>query len=150
VLFVSQADVRAPRVVIGTIGGDSHVVGVKILGDILSRAGYQVTNLGAMAPAEDFIKAAIETDARIILVSSLSGNAEFYCRDLRGMCEEAGLENTLLYVGGNISIGHLPWPDVEKRFIDLRFNRAFPPQTKGNVLLAALRDDLGVEAPDPC
>lgn len=129
-------------VVIGTIGGDSHVVGVKILAEILREGKYQVTNLGAMVPPEEFIKAAIETDARVILVSSLSGNAEYYCRDFRGMCDEAGLEGILLYVGGNITIGHLPWSEVEKRFMDMGFDRAFPPQTKGEPVLSALREDL--------
>jgi methylaspartate mutase sigma subunit len=129
-------------VVIGTIGGDSHVVGVKILAEILREAKYQVTNLGAMVPPEDFIKAAIETNAHVILVSSLSGNAEFYCRDFRGMCDEAGLEGILLYVGGNITIGHLPWLEVEKRFVGMGFDRAFPPQTKRELVLSALQEDL--------
>lgn len=129
-------------IVIGTIGGDSHVVGVKLLGEMLQSAGYAVTNLGAMVPPPDFVKAAIETDARIIMVSSLSGNAEYYCRGLRGMCEEAGLDKVILYVGGNIAVGHAPWEEVEKRFLDMGFNRAFPPQSKGPVVLNALATDL--------
>ena len=134
-----------PTLVIGTIGGDSHIVGVKILGDVLRRAGFRVANLGAMVPPEDFVKAAIETDAKAILVSSLSGNAEFYCRDMRAMCEEAGLGDIFLYVGGNITMGHMPWPDIEARFKKMRFNRAFPPQTKPDLVIAALCEDL---APD--
>lgn len=135
--------------VIGTIGGDSHVVGVKILGELLRNAGYQVTNLGAMVPPEDFVKAAIETDAKVLLVSSLSGNADYYCRDLRGMCDEAGLDGILLYLGGNIAVGHQAWPDVEKHFLALGFNRAFPPQTKAEPVLAALSEDLGRASQHP-
>jgi methylaspartate mutase sigma subunit len=131
-----------PMIVIGTIGGDSHVVGVKLLGELLRTAGYGVTNLGAMVPPADFVKAAIETNAQIIMVSSLSGNAEYYCRDLRGMCDEAGLDRVILYVGGNITVGHAQWKEVEKRFLDMGFNRAFPPQSKGPVVLDALAADL--------
>ena len=137
---MSQPD--KPMIVIGTIGGDSHVVGVKLLAEMLQGAGYAVANLGAMVPPADFVKAAIETNAQIIMVSSLSGNAEYYCRDLRGMCEEAGLDKVILYVGGNITVGHAPWEEVEKRFLDLGFNRAFPPQSKGPAILDALAADL--------
>ncbi len=133
---------RPGHLVIGSIGGDSHVVGVKILGEALRKAGFQVAILGAMVPPEDFIKAAIETDADAILVSSLSGNAEFYCRGMRSMCEEAGLPNMLLYVGGNISMGPLPWEEVEGTFKKLRFDRAFPPQTKPDVVIRLLTQDL--------
>ncbi len=133
---------RPPHLVIGCIGGDSHVVGVKILGETLSKVGFSVAILGAMVPPEDFVHAAIEVNADAILVSSLSGNAEFYCRGLRDMCDEAGLSDILLYVGGNISMGPVPWDEVEEIFRKLRFDRAFPPQSKPDLVIRLLNEDI--------
>ena len=137
-----DATTRKPHAVIGCIGGDSHVVGVKILGEMLRQAGFEVAILGAMVPPEDFVNAAVETNADAILVSSLSGNAEFYCRGLREMCEEAGLSDVLLYVGGNISMGPVPWEQIEEVFRKLRFDRAFPPQSKPDLVIRLLNEDI--------
>ena len=58
-------------VVIGVIGADVHAVGNKIIDHVLSKNGYNVVNIGVLSSQEDFINAAIETDAKAILVSSL-------------------------------------------------------------------------------
>ena len=67
----------------------------------LEEAGYKVVTLGALTPAEDFVKAAIETAADAILVSSLYGQGELDCRGFRELCIEAGLADILIYVSYN-------------------------------------------------
>ena len=57
--------------VTGVIGADTHIVGNRILSMALEKEGFNIVTLGALTPAEDFIKAAIETAADAILVSSL-------------------------------------------------------------------------------
>ena len=42
---------------------------------------------------------------------------------MREKCDEAGLENILLYVGGNIVIGKQPFDEVEKRFKEMGFDQ---------------------------
>jgi methylaspartate mutase S subunit len=49
-------------------------------------------------------------------VSSLYGQGELDCRGFRDLCIEAGLDDILLYVGGNLVVGKQPWDDVERRF----------------------------------
>jgi methylaspartate mutase sigma subunit len=133
----------APRTLVtGVIGADTHIVGNRILGMALERAGYKVVALGALTPAEEFIKAAIETDADAILVSSLYGQGELDCRGFRELCIEAGLDDILLYVGGNLVVGKRPWPEVERRFLGLGFDRAFPPGTRTDAVIAALGRDF--------
>lgn len=127
----------------GVIGADTHIVGNRILSMGLERAGYKVVSLGALTPAEEFIKAAIETRADAILVSSLYGQGELDCRGFRDLCVEAGLENILLYVGGNLVVGKQSWPDVERRFLGMGFDRAFPPNTRIDDVLDALAHDFG-------
>ena len=133
---------KTPVVVTGVIGSDTHIVGNRILSMALERAGYKVVALGALTPATEFIKAAIETDADAILVSSLYGQGELDCRGFRDLCIEAGLDAILLYVGGNLVVGKQAWPDVEKRFLDMGFDRAAPPGTRIETVLAWLAGDL--------
>ena len=57
--------------VIGVIGADVHAVGNKILYHAFTDAGFNVVNLGVMVSQEEFINAAIETNADAIVISSL-------------------------------------------------------------------------------
>ena len=128
--------------VIGVIGADVHAVGNQILYHAFTDASFNVINLGVMVSQEEFINAAIETNADAILVSSLYGQGELDCRGLREKCDEAGLEGILLYVGGNIVIGKQPFNEVEQRFKAMGFDRSFPPGTPPEVDIAALKEDL--------
>ena len=133
---------RQRTLVTGVIGADTHIVGNRILGMVLEKAGYKVVSLGALTPAEEFVKAAIETAADGIMVSSLYGQGELDCRGFRDLCIEAGLDDILLYVGGNLVVGKHPWPDVERRFIQMGFDRAFPPGVRTDVVIETLRADF--------
>lgn len=132
------------RLVIGVIGADVHAVGIRILDFAFREAGYEVTNLGVMVSQEEFIGAAVETGADAIIVSSLYGHGELDCRGLREKMDEAGLAGMLLYIGGNIVVGKQDFDDVEKRFKDMGFDRAFPPGTTPEEAIQWLDQDLGV------
>lgn len=129
--------------VLGVIGSDCHAVGNKILDYALTDAGYEVINIGVLSPQEDFINAAVETNADAILVSSLYGHGEIDCRGMREKCEEAGLKDILLYVGGNIVVGKQNWEDVYQRFKNMGFDRVFPPGTTVDTTIECLKEDLG-------
>jgi len=133
---------RNRTLITGVIGADTHIVGNRILSMALEKAGYQVVALGALTPADEFIKAAVETAADGIMVSSLYGQGELDCRGFRDMCIEAGLDGILLYVGGNLVVGKQDWLDVEARFIGMGFDRAFPPGIKTGQVLEALDKDF--------
>jgi len=132
--------------VTGVIGSDTHIVGNRILNGALEKAGYKVVALGALTPAEEFIKAAIETNADGIMVSSLYGMGEIDCRGFRDMCVEAGLGDVLLYVGGNLVVGKQDWPSVERCFLGMGFDRAFPPGTRPQEVTEALARDFAERA----
>lgn len=129
-------------IVIGVIGADVHAVGNKIIEYTLTNEGYNVVNVGVLSTQEDFINAAIESNAKIILVSSLYGQGEIDCRGLRDKCIESGLGDILLYVGGNIVVGKQDFAEVEKRFVEMGFSRVFPPGTPINVVLPTIKKDL--------
>jgi methylaspartate mutase sigma subunit len=139
---ISAASSPAHTIVTGVVGSDTHIVGNRILSMALEKAGYKVVALGALTPATDFIKAAIETAADAIMVSSLYGQGELDCRGFRDLCIEAGLEDILLYVGGNLVVGKQDWSSVERRFLDMGFDRAAPPGTRIETVLGWLAQDF--------
>jgi len=131
--------------VIGVIGADVHAVGNKILYHAFTEAGFEVVNLGVMVSQEEYIAAAIESNANAIVVSSLYGHGELDCRGMREKCQEAGLKDILLYVGGNIVVGKQPFDEVEQRFKEMGYDRVFGPGTAPEVTIAALKQDLQME-----
>jgi methylaspartate mutase sigma subunit len=108
----------------------------------LEKAGYKVVALGALTPAADFVRAALETRADAILVSSLYGQGELDCRGFRDLCVEAGLENILLYVGGNLVVGKRSWEETEKTYLAMGFDRAAPPGTRAEAVIEWLEHDF--------
>ncbi|GMQ61153.1 methylaspartate mutase subunit S [Vallitalea maricola] len=132
------------KIVLGVIGADVHAVGNKILAYAFENAGFKVINLGVMVSQEEYIKAAIETGADAILVSSLYGHGELDCRGLREKCKEAGIGNILLYVGGNLVVGKTPFEEVKQKFLHMGFNKVYPPGTLPDVSIKDLKEDLGV------
>lgn len=129
-------------IVIGVIGSDCHAVGNKILEKVFSEAGFNVVNLGVMVSQEEFINAAIETNAKAILVSSLYGQGELDCEGLRDKCTEKGLDEVILYVGGNLVIGKTDFKAVESKFLQMGYNRVFGPDIDLHKVVTLLQEDL--------
>ena len=132
-------------IVTGVIGADVHAVGNKILSFALEQAGFKVINLGVMVTQEEYIEAALETNADAILVSSLYGHGEIDCQGLREKCDEAGLKNIPLLAGGNLVVGKQDFAEVEKRFSAMGFTRVYPPGTAVETSIDDLNELLGLK-----
>jgi len=130
--------------VLGVIGADVHAVGNKILNYTFTKAGFNVVNLGVMVSQKEFVEAAIEADAAAIIVSSMYGHGEIDCKGLREKCDEAGLSDIVMYVGGNLVVGKQDFAQVEKTFLDMGFNRVYPPGSDPLVAIEHLRQDLNL------
>ena len=133
---------RSDTLVLGVIGADCHSVGNKVLDAFLTEAGFNVVNLGVMVSPDEFIDAAIESDAGAILVSSLYGHGELDCEGFRGRCIERGLDNIILYVGGALVVGKTDFSEVVKQFKAMGFDRVFPPTVELNEAARLLKEDL--------
>ncbi len=129
-------------VVIGVIGADVHAVGNKIIDHVLKEHGFNVINIGVLSSQEDFINAAIETDASAILVSSLYGHGEMDCKYMKDNMTEAGLSSVKLYVGGNIVVGKQNFKSVEERFKKMGFDRVYPPGSDIERAVEEIKKDL--------
>ena len=134
---------RQTTLVLGVIGADCHAVGNKILERIFTEEGFRVVNLGVMVSQDEFIDAALETGAGAMLVSSLYGQGELDCDGLRDRCVERGLQDILLYVGGEPGHrqGRLRRDGAEVQGHGLR-PRLQPPPRDLREVARLLRDDL--------
>jgi methylaspartate mutase sigma subunit len=130
--------------VTGVIGEDVHVTGIRILEHALRNAGFKVHSLGIHNAREDFIDAAVETKADAILISSLAGHARLLVEGFRDKCIEAGLDNILLYLGGQLVIHAGEWEEIEKSFKDLGFDRVYKPFVLPDPVIEDLERDLGI------
>lgn len=130
------------KVVIGVIGSDCHTVGNKIIHHKLEENGFEVINIGVLSPQIDFINAALEANADAIIVSSIYGYGELDCQGMREKCDEYGLKDILLYIGGNIGTGNEKWEDIESRFKKIGFNRIYKPGTTIEETIKDLKKDL--------
>ena len=130
-------------VITGTEGyGDIHTIGTRILSKTLKDAGFNVVWLGVSVPPDKFIEAAQETNADAILISSLYGMAELDLQGFKEKCLEAGLEDVILYIGGQLGVGRHDFKEDEEIFKKLGFDRVYPPDIDLQSAIKDLRNDL--------
>jgi len=138
-----MSETSIQNIVAGTIGQDCHIVGIWIICQALRRGGFNVHYLGGVVSQEEFIQAAVETNAKLILVSSSYGMARMDCEGMREKLIESGLGDITLFIGGNLAAGPEDWSTTKSLFeIELGFNKAFPPSTKPSEVIEAVRDLL--------
>ncbi len=133
---------KSATVLTGTVGMDAHVIGTKIISRALREEGFNVVELGILTPPEEFIQAAVETNADAMLMSSLYGMAELDLRGFKEKCIEAGLDNVLLYVGGILGVGRHDFAEDEKKFKAMGFDRVYPPEADIKAAIEDLKADL--------
>lgn len=133
------------KVVTGTIGDDIHSFGIKVIEHALNDAGFHVVPLGIQTSQEDFIAAAVETNASAILISSMSGHARLLCEGLREKCMEAGLKDIALYLGGTLSTGDMPWEELEQMFRKMGYTRVYSTAAMPGQIMEDLKADLATK-----
>jgi methylaspartate mutase sigma subunit len=131
-----------PRIVIGVIGDDIHIVGNRIMQLALEESGCRVFNLRTRNRPEHFLQAALEVHAHAVFVSSLNGEGEHWCANFRQRFVAAGLARTLLYVGGNIVVGSRPEPEVVALFKGFGFDRVYHQRPDIGAAILDLFSDL--------
>jgi len=96
----SSADMIG-RIVIGTVRGDIHDVGKKLVSTMLMSAGFDVSDVGVDVPPEDFVEAVRRDRPAIVGMSCLLTNAMQEMRRVVKALQESGLRgNAKILVGG--------------------------------------------------
>ncbi|WP_435358248.1 methylaspartate mutase subunit S [Haloarchaeobius sp. DFWS5] len=132
-----------PTVILGVIGSDAHVVGITILEQAFSAAGFEVENLGVQTSQEEFAAAATEHDADAVLVSSLYGHAEQDCQGFHELLAREGVD-AVTFIGGNLAVGQDDFEQTRETFRALGFDRVFDSETTPEEAIRALERDLNV------
>jgi methanogenic corrinoid protein MtbC1 len=92
---------RLGKVVIGTVAGDIHDIGLNIVDFMLDVNGFKVTNLGVDVPKEKFIETVQETEAPILGLSGFLTPAFEAMKETVEAIETAGMrDNVKIMIGG--------------------------------------------------
>jgi len=92
---------RLGKVVIGTVAGDIHDIGLNIVGFMLDVNGFEVYNLGVDLPAQRFIDKIKETNAGIVGLSGFLTLAFDAMKDTIDAIKVAGLQDKVkVMIGG--------------------------------------------------
>jgi len=96
------------RVLIAKPGLDGHDRGAKIVVRALIDAGFEVIYTGLRQPPEAVAQIAQDEDVDVIGLSSMAGSHVPYCKRLKQLLDEKGLDDKLWIIGGSI-----PQPDQQ-------------------------------------
>jgi len=113
------------KVVTGVVGNDIHVVANRLIDISLKERGFEVFNLGVNTYLEEFLDAVVETNADILLISSLNGEAEGWCRDLLFLKEQYDMENVTFVIGGNLAVGESSNDEIVPKYKEYGFDLVF-------------------------
>ena len=96
------------RVVMAKAGLDGHDRGVKVISALLREAGMEVIYLGPFQMAGNIVQAAIEEDADVIGLSSLSGEHLSFAPKVLDLLRENNMDDVLIIMGGVIPVEDIP------------------------------------------
>ena len=86
--------------VIGTVEGDLHNIGKRIVSAVFTGAGYRVVDIGEDQPASEFVKAAKELEACVVGAHATINPVKPYCKVIHEALTEAGIRDDALFIIG--------------------------------------------------
>ncbi len=114
------------KVVTGVVGNDIHVVANRLIELSLNARGFKVFNLGVNTYLEEFFDAVVETDADILLISSLNGEAEGWSREIKLLKSKyKNLDNLIMVIGGNLVVGTASQESIIPKYKNYGFDLVF-------------------------
>jgi methanogenic corrinoid protein MtbC1/two-component sensor histidine kinase len=112
------------RMVLGSVAGEEHIVGLTMVGNAFSRAGWTVTNLGANVPVSAFITTIEQSKPHILLLSISLSQRLIEIKRIVNEVREA-FPDLLIGVGGRL-LNELP--DLSVR-LGVDFRGTTPDET---------------------
>jgi len=100
-ILASSGSESEGKIVLGTVEGDVHDIGINLVGMMLEGTGFEVLQLGADTSTEDFIQAIKDTQANILGMSALLTTTMTKMKDVIEALEKEGLRDSIkVMVGG--------------------------------------------------
>jgi len=124
------------KILVAKPGLDGHDVGAKVVVRALMEAGFDVVYSGLRKTPEQIVTQAKQEDVDVIGLSILSGSHMPLCRKMRELMVDAGLENKLWVVGGNI-------PEADRLPLgNIGFQGVFPTETRLGEIIDFIRESV--------
>jgi len=99
--FTEEKNESKGKIVIGTVKGDLHDIGKKIVCMILESEGFEVVDIGIDVPKEKFLTSIKKENPDIIGMSALLTTTMVYMREVIEAVEKAKLkQNIKIIIGG--------------------------------------------------
>ncbi|SDM13816.1 D-ornithine 4,5-aminomutase subunit OraE [Halarsenatibacter silvermanii] len=134
------------QVVAATVGEDEHSVGLREIIDIkhggIEKYGVKTHYLGTSIPVSKVVDAAIETDADVIMISTIITHNEVHrenMQKLHDLCRERGVRNELILIGGGTQITD---EIARKCGMDAGFGRGTTGEQVASYIVKKLRGEL--------
>lgn len=111
------------NVVIGAT--DIHVFGKEVIKKIIKIAGANVYDLGDATSVEEFVDTVIETESKVLVVSTYNGMAYSFAKELMAKLKENKLDHVKVIMGGRLNEAmpgsDLP-VDVSEQLVEMGIN----------------------------
>ena len=131
----------AYRLLIGSVGDDSHSIGMAFLTIAFRESGFYVKNLGILNTLDDFFTQAEHFDA--VFISCVNGHVEMYLQDFPrklSMFNHTHSEAKVWYLGGNLSVKEKS-DDIIRKYLRVGFDFVAPKPVSWQVIMENLLKD---------
>ncbi len=137
---------KAYRLLIGSIGDDSHSIGMTLLKIAFKESGFYVKHLGILNRLDDFFYDAQAFDA--IFISCMNGHVDLYLEDFPRKLNAFHLGDSrprVWYLGGNLSVQENE-ESVIRRYLDMGFDYVAPKPVSWDVIKNRLMKDFHLKS----
>jgi methylmalonyl-CoA mutase C-terminal domain/subunit len=134
-----MAQEKKIKVIVAKPGLDGHDRGAKLLARIFAEAGMEVVYTGLRQTPEMIVETALQEDADVVGLSSLSGVHMYFFPRVVELLKQKGLDDVLV-VGGGI----IPQEDVPE-LKAAGVTEIFGPGTPTNQIVDFIRQNAGKE-----
>jgi len=100
--------VKKIKIIVAKPGLDGHDRGAKLLSRIFAEAGMEVVYTGLRQTPEMIVEAALQEDADVVGLSSLSGVHNHFFPKVMELLKEKKLDDVLVVGGGIIPLEDIP------------------------------------------
>ena len=124
------------KIIVAKPGLDGHDRGAKLLSRIFAEAGMEVVYTGLRQTPEMIVEAALQEDADVVGLSSLSGVHNYFFPKVVDLLKAKKLSNVLVVGGGIIPVEDIP--ELKKAGVA----EIFGPGTSTEVIVDFIKSNI--------
>ena len=91
---------RRGKAIIGTVKGDLHDIGKRIVAMMMEGAGYEIIDLGVDVSPVEYVNKVKETGADLVLMSAMLTTTMAVMKDVVGLLKTEGIKDCKVMIGG--------------------------------------------------